>query len=281
MHASRSDLKRRILLALDISPASVYDILYSLSDFSDPRRTRLPKLFRAMEREDLVTSALQPGPLGPYRRIYQPGPRAGDYLRERLRSGIETLLHFFLEYRVSSTSPSYDLPKEKTAVTVEGQLLYASFPTMTVAHLERIRKMRSSSDISISVVGHDNLLQKAGIRHTCAGQGLEKIDAPDETFDFAIIDGVPEQAFLACSMPEVCRVLAVGGSLRMFTTMAFFNEPQKATLEQFIRVTASTLFADVGIVEGQDVLRIPNDHFVDCRAFETDNKRVCFTGTKQ
>ena len=59
LKSSRAELIRKILLTVDQHPSSIYDILYSMTNFSDPKRTRLPKLLKAMENENLVISALQ------------------------------------------------------------------------------------------------------------------------------------------------------------------------------------------------------------------------------
>lgn len=281
MRASRSDLKRRILIALDKSPSSIYDILYSLSDFSDPRRTRLPKLLKAMEGEELVRSALQPGPLGPYRRIYEPGPGADDFLKEQLRCGIETLLHFYLQYRESDTEPAYNLPKEKNCTPAEGRLLLASYPNMTVAQLEWIREIVTSSrDIEIAIIGPDHMLSKSGIDYSVAGETIDQLDAKDESFDFIQLDGVPSREILENAIPEFHRVLIPKGKLRVATSLAFFDEPQKATLEQFIRITAATLFPELGIVEGNDVISSLKKYFKKASAYETEDRRACFMATK-
>ncbi|MFW9768394.1 MAG: helix-turn-helix transcriptional regulator, partial [Candidatus Thorarchaeota archaeon] len=99
MRPARSELINKILLALDKQPSSIYDILYSLTNYSDPRRTRLPKLLKSMEDDGLVKSALQPGPLGPYRRVYELGPEAESNMRHNLKNSLETILHFYDAYR--------------------------------------------------------------------------------------------------------------------------------------------------------------------------------------
>ena len=129
---SKSDLIRKILLTLDNSPSSIYDLLYSMENFSDPKRTRLPKLLKSMENEKLVVSALQPGPLGPYRRIYQPGPEAEDYLIETLRGGFETLLHFYNKYRKENPGKLYNSSRKYEDAEPNGNLLYMSYPTISV-----------------------------------------------------------------------------------------------------------------------------------------------------
>ena len=141
MRPARSELIRKVLQELDKQPASIYDILYSLTDFSDPRRTRLPKLLRAMEKDGLVVSALQPGPLGPYRRVYEIGPEAETRMRQDLKNSIETILHFYDAYRRSDPQKLYDFPMELEKRKSKGRFMFAAFPSMTSDDIETNREI--------------------------------------------------------------------------------------------------------------------------------------------
>jgi DNA-binding PadR family transcriptional regulator len=281
VRASRSDLIRRILIVLDGNPSSVYDILYSLNDFSDPKRTRLPKLLKSMERDGLVTSALQPGPLGPYRRIYEHGPGASEYLKEQLRCGIETLMHFYLRYRSTNHTPGNSRPIEPNGGALQGNALFAAYPNMTVDQLESIRRaVTSSEDVIVSIIGPDQILSRSGIEYRVVGNTLSDIDAEDETFDYIQLDGVPPRAELAPAISELERVLASNGVLRILTPLAFFEEPRRFNLEQFVRVTASNLFPEVGIIEGKDVMRAMENTFGKTEIFDTEDGRIAFVARK-
>lgn len=281
MRPSRSDLIRRILLVLDGNPSSIYDILYSMNDFSDPKRTRMPKLLKAMEKDELVKSALQPGPLGPYRRIYEHGPKAEEYLRGQLKCGIETLMHFYLKYRSEANSPNSSIPLAPKNSPLTGRVLFASYPNLTVEELESIRDaVMSREDLDVSIIGPDHILSRSGIDYHVVGEGLEKIDDSCGPFDCVELYGVPPRALLAVAISEFARVLAPEGKLRILTQLAFFEEPKKPNLEQFIRITASTLFPEVGIVEGQDVLRVLTNSFGNAEVFRTHDDKYVFTATK-
>ncbi len=273
---------RRILLVLDGNPSSIYDILYSMNDFSDPKRTRMPKLLKAMEKDELVKSALQPGPLGPYRRIYEHGPKAGEYLRSQLRCGIETLMHFYLKYRSEASNPINALPIEPEDSALKGNVLFASYPNLTVEELETIRDaVMSREDLDVSIIGPDNILSRSGIDYQVAGKSLDRIDANGSSFDCIELHGVPPRAELAVAVSEFERVLASGGRLRILTQLVFLEEPKKPNLEQFIRITASTLFPEVGIVEGKDVLRVLTNAFGNAEVFRTRDEKYVFIAEKQ
>jgi DNA-binding PadR family transcriptional regulator len=281
MRASRSDLIRRILIVLDGNPSSIYDILYSLNDFSDPKRTRLPKLLKSMERDGLVTSALQPGPLGPYRRIYEHGPAASEYLKEQLQCGIETLMHFYLRYRSTNHRPGNSRPIEPNGGALQGNALFAAYPNMTVDQLESIRRaVTSSGDVVVSIIGPDHILSRSGIEYQVVGNTLSEIHSEDATFDHIQLDGVPPRAELAPAISELNRVLSAKGVLRILTPLAFFEEPKKSNLEQFVRVTASRFFPEVGIVEGRDVMRALENAFESIEVFDTEDGRVVFVARK-
>jgi DNA-binding PadR family transcriptional regulator len=282
MRPSRSDLIRRILLVLDGNPSSIYGILYSLNDFSDPKRTRLPKLLKSMEEDGLVTSALQPGPLGPYRRIYEHGPKASEYLLGQLKCGIETLLHFYGRYRSENKKKlGSSLPKEPSNGPFRGFLLFTAFPNLTVDQLESIRRVvTAEGDASVSIVGPDQLLSRSGIEYDVAGKSLSNIDTPDNTFSYIQLDGVPPRAQLAAAISEFERVLKTKGSLRILTPLAFFDEPKKPNLEQFVRVTAATLFPEVGIVEGKDIVRVLSNTFGNSEVFMSEDGRFVFRSEK-
>lgn len=281
MRTSRSDLIRRILLVLDGKPSSVYDLVYSLNDSSDPKGTRFPKLLKSMEKNGLIVSALQPGPLGPYRRIYQHGPKASEYLLEQLECGIETLMHFYIRYRSERPKLIGSLPQEPENSSLGRCMLFAAYPNLTVDQLENIREaVTSRSEGSVSIIGPDQLLRRSGIECRVVGKALGRIETPDRTFDYIQLDGVPPRAQLAAAVTEFERVMTLNGLLRILTPLAFFEEPRKSNLEQFVRITASTLFPQLGIAEGKDIIRILENTFGNSEIFEAKDGRHVFLATK-
>lgn len=281
MKPARSELIRKILLELNRSPSSIYDILYSMTGYADPRRTRLPKLLKAMENEGLVVSALQPGPLGPYRRIYEIGPEAEAHLRESLKNSIETILHFYDSYRQANPQKLYSFVEEDHNRRVKGRILYAAFPQMKTIDLEIIRDLLlASNETSISIVGSDLILQKTGISYDIVGDDISQLSVDSKTFSEIHLHGVPELDKLPGAIAECKRVLTRKGQLRILAPLAFFNEPEKPTLGEFIRITSSELFPELGIVEGNQVSRVLSHYFPKSGLYETSLGEVVFHATK-
>lgn len=280
MKASRSDLMRKILLTLDHSPASIYDLLYSIENLSDPKRTRLPKLLKKMEKEKLVVSALQPGPLGPYRRIYQPGPEAEEYLIETLRGGFETLLHFYNDYRKENPGQLYNLGKEEHQTVPEGNVLYLAYPSINVDDVDEIRDLVSSNDVNISISGADAILTKTGINYSIVNQKELELQAGDNTFSQIRIKRTPPMVELPKIISECKRVLKKGGLLNIKTAYVFFDKPKKASLAEFIRDTAQKMFPDLGIIEGDEINSILKQNFTEYGSYETNLGEVVFWAVK-
>ncbi len=281
MKPARSELIRKILLELNGSPSSIYDILYSLTGYVDPRRTRLPKLLKAMETDGLIVSALQPGPLGPYRRMYELGPKAEIQLRESLRNSIETLLHFYNIYRKENPQKLYNFSEEINLRRCKGQILYVAFPHLRTGDLEFIRELLYTSEESkISIVGSDLILKKTGINYEVVGEDITCLDVESKTFSEISFHGIPKFEKLPKAIEECKRVMTRKGCLRVYVPYAFFDEPDKPTLEEFLRVTSNELFPELGIVQGDKVKRIIEYYFPNLSVFETSLGEVVFLATK-
>ncbi|MFW9835198.1 MAG: hypothetical protein ACFFEK_14455 [Candidatus Thorarchaeota archaeon] len=281
MKPARSELVKKILLELNGNPSSIYDILYSMTGYVDPRRTRLPKLLKAMEEDGLVMSALQPGPLGPYRRMYELGPQAEMHLRENLRDSIETILHFYDIYRKVKPQKLYDLPGNAPEERIKGRILYVAFPHLRSRDLEIIRDLLLSSDeSSISIVGPDLILKKTGISYEVVGSDIGKLPVESKTFSSIYFHGVPSLDILSDAIAECKRVLVRKGQLRILSPFTFFEESEKPTIGEFIRITSDELFPDLGIVEGKHVSRVLSHYFPNATMYETSLGEVVFYATK-
>ncbi len=278
--SSRSELMRRILLTIDQQPSSIYDIQYSMTNFSDPKRTRLPKLLKSMENDNLVVSALQPGPLGPYRRIYKPGPEADKFLVENLRDAIETILHFYNSYRTSNPGELYELGENPDIATKDGKILYASYPQVKVNDLNEIRNLSSNHNVTISILGPDDILSKTGISYDVVESNIMDIESPSKTYSEVRLRGIPPRNQLPKAIAECKRVLIRGGMLRMVVPFVFFDEPEKATLGEFLRITAATQFPELRVAEGNDILHIIKQNFSKHGTYETKFGEVRFWAVK-
>lgn len=280
MKSSRSDLIRRILLTIDKQPSSIYDILYSLSNFSDPKRTRLPKLLKSMENENLVKSALQPGPLGPYRRIYEPGPEAEQYLIQNLQSSMETILHFYDAYRQSDNGYDEVDEEDLEIPTKNGNILFAAYPQADVLDLDEIRTLSCNREIELSIIGPDDIFSKTGIIYNVVGEDITQIEAAANTFSEIHLRGIPPIESLTHAIAECKRVLSRGGVLRIKVPFVFFNEVEKSTLEGFIRDTIINKFPELGLVDGNEIVRVIGENFSKHSKIETKRGFVYFWAIK-
>lgn len=281
LRPARSELIRKVLQTLDKHPASIYDILYSLTDYSDPRRTRLPKLLKAMENDGLVVSALQPGPLGPYRRVYEIGPEAETHMRQNLKNSIETILHFYDAYRRSNPQKLYDFPKELEKRKSKGRIMFAAFPSMTSDDIEIIRKdLSTSEELAISILGPVQTLSKTGIKFESVGEDPTEVLADNQTFSEIQFNGMPDLGKLTEVIAECKRVLKRNGLLKIRVPFALFDELKKPTLGEFIRVTAANLFPELGVIDGNDVKQVLEQFFPKNGAYETSLSEVIFWAIK-
>ncbi|MHA1388123.1 MAG: hypothetical protein ACTSR9_06800 [Candidatus Thorarchaeota archaeon] len=284
MKSSRSELIRKILLTIDQHPSSIYDILYSMTNFSDPKRTRLPKLLKSMENDNLVVSALQPGPLGPYRRIYrriyEPGPEAEDYLIENLRCAMETLLHFYNAYRMSVHNLDSKREEKLEFPTKDGKILFVAYPQANVNDLDEIRNLSATRDVSISIIGPDDIFCKTGISYDVAGSDIISIESPSKTFSEVHLRGIPPMELLPAAVVECKRVLCRGGVLTMVAPFVFFTDSKKATIEKFIRETATMKFPELGVVNGKEIVNLIEKNFSKHGTIETEEGEVHFWAIK-
>jgi len=234
-----------------------------------------------MEEEELVVSALQPGPLGPYRRMYELGPRAQEYLNESLRDAIETILHFYCAYRRENAGTLYKLGKEPERARPSGYVLFAAFPNMTVEDLHVIREVLASSDgVTIAIVGSDEILSKTGIEYLHLGEDIHSINTQDKSITEIRLRGVPSPDELESTICECKRVLERNGILRITVPFVFFDESKSPIFDNFIRKAAIELFPELGVVEGKILQDILEEKFYQNGAYETNLGHVVFWGIK-
>jgi hypothetical protein len=234
-----------------------------------------------MEEDGLVTSALQPGPLGPYRRVYQLGPEAESNMRYNLKNSLETILHFYDAYRKSNPQKLYDFPNDLGKRKPKGKILFAAFPLMVSDDVESIREILISSErSSISVLGPNQILTKTGIKFESVGDDPTKILADSQTFSEVHFNGIPLLDELEEAISECKRVLVRRGLLKIQVPFAFFEEPDKPALGEFIQITAANLFPELGVVEGGKVKQIFDKFFPKTGMYETSLGEIVFWAFK-
>jgi DNA-binding PadR family transcriptional regulator len=277
----RSDIMKKILLIIDRHPSSIYDIQYSIVNQSELVRTRLPKLLKSMEDTGLLKSALQPGPLGPYRRMYELGPKAYDYLNDSLKDAIETILHFYNINRRKNLGADMDQRNEPGRIQSSGTFLFAAYPHLTVDDLEEIRMLLSStSEISIAIVGDDNILGKTGIEYQHLGSDLFDIRAENNTIAEIRIHGFPSKDNMLGVFTECKRILMRDGMLRITVPFVFSNELVDAKLESFIMSVVEHQFSHLGLLDREEILRIFETYFSRHGSYETQLGEMAFWAIK-
>ncbi|MFQ5834213.1 MAG: PadR family transcriptional regulator [Candidatus Thorarchaeota archaeon] len=283
MKASKDWVKDRILLALDRSPHHGYDLLQVLpEEASDLQLTTLYRWLHSMEAEGLVESEVQRGPHGPDRRVYRVGPRGETRLREILRDSIEVVLHFYDAYRHTAASYLYDVLDVPEIERVEGRILLAAFPGLKERDLKTVEYLSNRNDgAPIDILGDCTLVEKTGVQFRELKGDICDIPSPNDKFAKVWLTGVPERSVLPRAIAECKRILVQKGMLKIIAPFAFFDEPSKPTLGEFIRVTSTHLFPELGVVEGNDVGAVIEANFTRCGAFETFPGLVVFWAVKE
>ena len=175
----------------------------------------------------------------------------------------------------------YDLSGDDLQRRSKGRILYASFPHMKTSDLEIVRELlQDSEESSISIVGPDLILKKTGISYDVVGEDISHLPVESKTFSEIHLNGVPEINKLPEAIAECKRVLVRKGQLKIIAPFAFFDEPEKPTLGEFIRITSNELFPELGIVEGNQVSRIVKHYFPNSGLHETSLGEVIFHATK-
>lgn len=282
MKASKDWIKDRILLTLDHAPHHGYDLLHALPE--EARGLQLTTLYRwlhAMESEGLVESRKESGPHGPDRRVYQLGPRGETKLREILKDAIEIVLHFYDAYRHTAATYLHDVLDVGDIERIEGRILLASFPRFKERDMKTVQYLSTrQGGAPIDIIGDTSLVKRTGVRYREMKGDICDLASPNERFAEIWLNGAPERNIFPQSIAECKRVLKSGGALRIIAPFAFFNEPEKPGLGEFIRVTSTHLYPELGVVEGNDVGAVIEANFTKCGAYETFPGLVIFWAVK-
>jgi DNA-binding PadR family transcriptional regulator len=269
-------------MILDKGVCHGYELHQALPE--EVRNVKLTTLYRwlhEMESEALVESEMQPGPHGPHRRVYRLGQRGETRLREVLKDSLENVLHFYDAYRHSVTKDAYYNIAQSGSDKILGRVLFTAFPRITNHSLSLVNMINSLCINSIvEVLGNCEVLKRAGVKHRPIKGDISDIPVRNETYSEIWLSGVPERRLLPRAIAECKRVLAPKGRLRMSAPFVFFEEPAVPTLSEFLRVSASHLFPDLGVVEGNDVGSVIESNFKECGAFETFPSLVEFWAVK-
>ncbi len=268
--ASRERVRDQILLFLDRRPCHGYELRRILLPLvGDVEITKLYRWLREMEKEGLIEGTNEEGPHGPSRKMYNLGPRGERQLRDALRYSMATVLHFYDAFRQFSMQETMGKGTDYKFEKVEGKVL-ASIVSPFLASEDGLISVFSNrlSEMKLDVMGIQEPWERAGISTSPIGGTLGDISAKSNNYAELWFIGMPQRSLLPRAIIEAKRVLKKGGIIRLVAPFAFFDEPQKATIEAFFRLTASQMFPELGVVEGQDVCTVFKSVFGDCNVIE-------------
>ena len=85
---------------------------------------------------------------------------------------------------------------------------------------------------------------------------------------------------VAVSLRVLLTLLASAISSGLVAPFVFFDDSKNATIEEFIRETATMKFPELGVVSGKEVLKLIEDNFAKHGSVETKNGEVNFWAIK-
>ncbi len=282
MKENNGHLKDRILLSLDNSPAHGYDLLKLLE--KDDQTIMITTLYRwlhEMESKGLVESELQSSPYGPPRRVYRVGHEGGSRLRNMIRNAIEVITHFYEKYTHSRIASACKLiPKDNSLFS--GAVLFSSTPRMNKFDLNLLCTLAQKCNGSkIHILGNKPPLEIQEIPHRMIKGDITEIKSRKSRYSLVWLNGVPEYHILPLALEEIRRVLKEDGTLIMTSPLTFFEEPQNPSLGSFLKYTSVNLFPDIGVKDGNHILRIIDGFFPGTCVCEAFPEFAVFTATKK
>ena len=143
-----------------------------------------------------------------------------------------------------------------------------------------IRNLVIKHNILPSILEADEMLEKTGINYKVVNFNNQKLPVKGESYSEVRIRGMPDYNEFPILISECKRVLSKKGRLSIRIPYVFFEEPKKASLMEFIRITAETLFPELGLVEGNKVNEIIKTNFAETGFYETNLGEVVFWAVK-
>lgn len=251
----------QILLILDRRPCHGYELRRLLTPVAgDVELTTLYRWLHAMEAEGLVDSEMQAGLHGPSRRIYRVGARGESRLRQVLCDAIGVVLHFYDAYRHFALHEIFeprlddDVPQGPVLIGVVSHLL-----TRDVDVVQFLA--RRAGNEPLHVLGDPGVWGELKLKEVRVEGTPWDIASRSDRFAEVWLLGTPPRPKVPQTVVEVKRVLRPEGVMRMVAPFVFFSEPEEPNLEAFIRVTASHLFPELNVVEGEEVCALFERHF--------------------
>ncbi|MFW9931268.1 MAG: PadR family transcriptional regulator [Candidatus Thorarchaeota archaeon] len=271
------------MLMLDRHPIHGYEIRRQLVPLAgDIEVTTLYRWLREMEKEGLIESKAKKGPHGPERKEYRMGSRGERHLREVLRDSMRVILHFYDEFRHYSFAKSLSnaTSSEHGQESIEGRIIVAIVTPSMADQVDTMKLITNrAGENSIHVMGDPKNLVGLDKKFILIEGSPWDIPCKKNHYHEYWILGMPARELLPRTLVESKRILDNGGTVRMHVPFAFFDEPAEPTLESFLRLTASHLFPELGVVEGQEVCDLFEKMFEDFGIIKFHPGHVQFWGT--
>ena len=278
--SSREKVRNLVMLMLDRRPTHGYEIRRQLLPLvGDIEVTKLYRWLREMEKEGLVESSMKKGPHGPERKEYKLGSRGERYLREVLKDSMRVVLHFYDAFRhYSFVKTMGDITTYKPEI-VDGKIIVALVTPLMADQMDTMKLISErAGDSSIEIIGDPNILSTIDKKFKMVDGKPWDIPSQKNRYHEYWILGMPSRELLPRTMVEAKRIVINGGKIRMHVPFAFFDEPAEPTLESFLRLTASHMFPDLGVVEGQEVCDLFEQMFEDYGIIKFHPGQVQFWG---
>jgi len=280
---SREWIIDQILLMLDRQPCHGYELKRLLSPVIDKiELTTLYRWLHTMEKESLVDSTVQAGPHGPSRRVYRVGERGESRLRRILRDALGVILHFYDAYRHFTFREMFKTTSLEEVELTQGSVLVSVISHLLAREVELIQYLaHRTGKEPLYVLGDPSVWNELNLR--CEGvPGVPwDIACRNNRFAEVWVLGVPPRPQIPQTVVEMKRVLQAGGMGRIHAPFVFFDEPTEPTLDAFIRITASHLFPELNVADGQEILTVIKRYFDQYGTVQFFHGYVEFWGVKE
>ena len=285
MRLSRSSgpsVQDEILAILAEGPSYGYEIIKHLENGrGEIRLNTVYRWLSEMENRHLVESELCSGSSGPSRRVYRLAVRGRRRVRGLFKNAVSLVLQLYDEYRYYSMGGLAAILDGSEVEYSGGKILLSGVPRLIERDLELARFLVSRSDKGqIRTVGDSTVLAGSGINYHVHDGTLCDISAPSRYFQEVWICGVPRLEILNTALPEVKRVLNVGGTMRVVSSRVYFDEPTEHRLDDFLIMSAIHLFPSLGIVDAKTLLSEIEAVFGNCSGQEIFQGVGLFRGEK-
>jgi hypothetical protein len=222
-----------------------------------------------MEAHNLLESSVRPGPFGPNRRVYSLAPQGKRLIRNLLRESLELVMNYFDDYLREKSDNILGSLEDLDSSDLNPRILISGFPRIRRSDIGLFKNLASRSDKTrIDIIGSTVELGNFDIGFRRLDGDICSIPVRRGRYNEIWLSRTPSLEVLDSALIECKRVLTAGGKLRIITSNLYFNEPLYASMSEFLRMTATHLFPDFGVIEGNSICGILKRAFDNCRIYE-------------